>query len=738
MLIALAGLLVLVCMPPKLPNCTSIGLKNSERCVVCKNSTNRAVIKKHGGRCLKVAERAAAEQLPDVVEAVTARARVCSSSAMQRAGEAPLQGPNDASCSIADADGALEGRRVLRDGSSRHAPQAFEPEAQIRHKATGSRHQSRRELPGIPPPPPTAATPPPSIDATTAEPGVLQPAEQPPPPLPPPTHPTPNPQHQPIAGQYGWYSLKEHPSGKWTPRMPGWLTVMNKVSDIVIVRWDTASAEYGAWREPNPMSIGYGREGATILTSHPPSSEQPTGLRPRGKPSPSQPVRLSLQLYGSYPTDRGTIADLRMGQHQAKSSWPHAVNLSWVPTSGVGPGELEEADVLLRQLFLADQPAPPDAEAQASAAWAEGVKQLARQPTSAAEALERPSELAEQAVIAAAAVDATTLELEAAPYMEGKWHCLPMEVRAAAAQHAINLLERSQPTAEAAVSVIALAGGSVERIPAGKEVGVRAGGAASHPAHNDVVVGDLSAEMQATLEQLATWLMTTSQGNDGKQYSNFDRLRFSVHDQCTESSIYVGVCSGHKKQLPLSNQIGQYNTHFTWKFSEHSQLEIKRQLMQQVNNYIKLAEAQCRLRQPEVCTRQARLRDILGRHAVFRQTVERPHLARLSARDERALDGYLGCGMESTLFTNAYISIGNRTRGVHTDYRNPPITHLSTMLLQPGSTPITGQTVLFDRHLTRAVIVDDSSRGRQVMGGLNSIKHGNFGPKGDVEVDKGC
>lgn len=36
-------------------------------------------------------------------------------------------------------------------------------------------------------------------------------------------------------------TIKEHPSGKWTPKMPSWLTVMNKVSDIVTVSWDTSS-----------------------------------------------------------------------------------------------------------------------------------------------------------------------------------------------------------------------------------------------------------------------------------------------------------------------------------------------------------------------------------------------------------------------------------------------------------------------------------------------------------------
>ena len=70
---------------------------------------------------------------------------------------------------------------------------------------------------------------------------------------------------------------------------------------------------------------------------------------------------------------------------------------------------------------------------------------------------------------------------------------------------------------------------------------------------------------------------------------------------------------------------------------------------------------------------------------------------------------------------------------MHTDYRNPSITHLSTRLLRKYATHNTGQTVLFDRYCTKDIIIEDSLRGRQVLGGLNGIKHANLGPKGDVQ-----
>ena len=56
-----------------------------------------------------------------------------------------------------------------------------------------------------------------------------------------------------------------------------------------------------------------------------------------------------------------------------------------------------------------------------------------------------------------------------------------------------------------------------------------------------------------------------------------------------------------------------------------------------------------------------------------------------------------------------------------TDYRNPTITYLSTAQLGDwGDAVISGQTVLFNRYATQALVIQDSKAGRQIMGGLNS------------------
>ena len=128
-------------------------------------------------------------------------------------------------------------------------------------------------------------------------------------------------------------------------------------------------------------------------------------------------------------------------------------------------------------------------------------------------------------------------------------------------------------------------------------------------------------------------------------------------------------------QPPLSKRIGQYATHPHPQFDFPEQLKVKRELTILFNVHIALAEEQCKRHNPEHYAKQARLRTILSKHPVFRQNhALEPWFKRQVSAD------YVGCGMVSKIFTNAYISIGSRTRGCHTDYRNPPITHLSTRL----------------------------------------------------------
>jgi hypothetical protein len=170
-------------------------------------------------------------------------------------------------------------------------------------------------------------------------------------------------------------------------------------------------------------------------------------------------------------------------------------------------------------------------------------------------------------------------------------------------------------------------------------------------------------------------------------------------------------------------------------FDYVSQLELKRVLMKLMNRYVKLIEAQANQLMPDKCRMQRRLRELLGEHPVLQQHgADAPPGPGL--RLARQAEEYKGCGLDSWLFTNVYISIGSRTRRCHTDYRNPPVTHLTTRLLGDwGASPhksVTGQTVLLDRYASRAIVIDDSKRGRALVGGLNRILHACLGPNGDV------
>ena len=148
-----------------------------------------------------------------------------------------------------------------------------------------------------------------------------------------------------------------------------------------------------------------------------------------------------------------------------------------------------------------------------------------------------------------------------------------------------------------------------------------------------------------------------------------------------------------------------------------------------LNAHVAIAEEHVSRLEPELYSQQARLRAILDGHPVFQQNY---HLEDWFRKGSSM--SYIGCGLVSKLFTNAYVSIGARTRGCHTDYRNPPITHLSTRLRGGWKgAQVTGQTVLFDRFATTALVVDDSRDGKVLLGGLNGVKHANLGPLGDVK-----
>ena len=140
-----------------------------------------------------------------------------------------------------------------------------------------------------------------------------------------------------------------------------------------------------------------------------------------------------------------------------------------------------------------------------------------------------------------------------------------------------------------------------------------------HPAYGPVHILDFPVAIAEALDELEEFLDKEWTGTDGHRYTSFERLRCSCNDGCTEKSIYVGVCGGNKKQPPLSTQVGQYETRMHKAFSEKSQLKLKRDLMVLFNQYVKIAEAQAYATLPDACKKQARLRQILQKHPVFRQ-----------------------------------------------------------------------------------------------------------------------
>ena len=120
-----------------------------------------------------------------------------------------------------------------------------------------------------------------------------------------------------------------------------------------------------------------------------------------------------------------------------------------------------------------------------------------------------------------------------------------------------------------------------------------------------------------------------------------------------------------------------------------------------------------------------RLRRLLSGHPVFTQN---------AGAVESTKGKYAGCGLASTIFTNGYLSFGARSSNMHTDYKNPLATHLTTRLFGTwDEETLTGQTVLCDRFVTRALVVADDSNGRQLIGGLNAFRHANCLPEARVD-----
>ena len=504
-------------------------------------------------------------------------------------------------------------------------------------------------------------------------------------------------------------------TGTYTFWMPGAVRVLNIESRLVQIHWDQDSKEWQQWKG-EPVTVCH-QEDLESKCCPTPSFHMhtPAGgrLRPRGvQTEPLIGSRLSYQLYGNYYTDVGSLNDLRAA--------------TWREHTNITDATLAEAEGLIKELYLWDA-GEPRAE-DWDDAWTEGLAHMVGTPTNMAQARERPTQLA-TAALAGAELSGASVGLVPSPVGEGKGAQYPGGVIAESARRGVDLLSRKMPTGEAAVAAIHLAGGDVHQVPVG--MGVRVEPATEQPqtGHVPIDICDMPPDQEAALEAVEAHLAKTWTGANGTKYTTFQRLQCSCEDGCAEKSIYFGVCSGNKRQPPLSDRVGQYNTHRHPQFSFTEQLLLKRQLMELINAHVLLAEAHAAVLHPQQCAKQERLRCILSTHPVFQQTRgTKPWFKNLTSEE------YIGCGLQSKLFTNGYISIGNRSRGLHSDRMNPTITFLSTKLSGAWSVPtaVSGQTVLFDRFATKALVVEDSRRGRVLVGGLNGFKHANFGPRGDV------
>ena len=461
--------------------------------------------------------------------------------------------------------------------------------------------------------------------------------------------------------------------------MPGWLQVVNWETAMVKITWDPSVAVVQEWGGTECM-LSFKNTVDTSPTQPVALLDAPPILPPtRPRQARVQPARtsrcntggvprrrISVQLYGNSATDLGTIRDLETSK--------------WASFACISKAELNEAREIYSALFLEDEKFPP---AEAQSAWHAGLEQLTGRPSSMAKAEQRPTSLAAEALRTATTLHATstcTLKLEATPYAEGKGcsnYTVP--VMEGLGMRGVDVLARDQPTGEAAIAAIFLGRGKIIRITQGVTATIQPCTAAqapsSHPAHAPVIVADMPGDTSVALDNIEAFLDKAWMGKNGRQYTTYERLKGTCGDGCTELSIYLGVCGGQKSQRPLSNRIGQYATHPHPQFDFPEQLKVKRELTTLFNVHIALAEEQCKRHNPEHYAKQARLRTILSKHPVFRQNhALEPWFKRQVSAD------YVGCGMVSKIFTNAYISIGSRTRGCHTDYRNPPITHLSTRL----------------------------------------------------------
>ena len=357
----------------------------------------------------------------------------------------------------------------------------------------------------------------------------------------------------------------------------------------------------------------------------------------------------------------------------------------------------------------------PMAQMESQAAWASLLQSLYQETVgrSVGAVLSQPTRAAKDALASVPVCSAAsrTISVDAVwPWegLVGSFHPPGVQVKMERLGVKLSCFEEERTSAEAIVATIHMARGTLTHFQCSTDntLHIKVIGDSTFGEVTDISVSGITAHMSTHLDAICTVLDSCSSCAAGhKTVQSALAIDFSAGPAAHGTKqVMFGVCSGQKRQEGISERVGQY-----FPLEVHPFGADKVRLMREVNAYVALAEAEVRIREPAKYAKMARLRQILSRHAVFNQDAT---------------------SMQSSIWTNGYVSLGARHIGRHTDYRNPAITHLTTR--QEGDWTgaiLTGQTVITDRFGTQAWIVEDSPKGLQWIGGLHGVAHANFGPE---------
>ena len=447
------------------------------------------------------------------------------------------------------------------------------------------------------------------------------------------------------------------------------------------------------------------------------ASKRKLGPEPGSTAAQNSPERLSCQMYGNLNVDVNALKEL---------SEPRADGLQ------LTEAEQFEAAGLIKDVYLPqslsqeggsavfatnsnDPTAQKEQQRQGDIAWKAALAQQSV-AVSGPRSAESPATFSASAVTAAMKVIANARKghraaeevqvweaaLTGTPAYEG---LLPNLYPSAAIEHCLtHNLDVSTESVATHVGVAAAASLGLDRckvLPKETSLLVQAADLAGA---EPILVEPLPDALEASARAIATFI---KKNNLTEQLGTVFQHGPARH---TERSIMFGVCSGQKSQQPFSASTGNYGV----PAKTDKKVALKMELQKLLNAHGLLAAAEIQRTQPELYKKMARLRVLLGRHPVFSAAAA-------------AAEGNLP--FDNPIFTNGYVSVGARATARHTDYRNPSATHLTTMQLGDWvGALLTGQTVLFNRFGTECIVIEDRPGGRQIMGGLNAISHGNMIP----------